>query len=100
MIGIFDCRGLESSLKGTHCIPLLTRHCDDSTASWHLEDIVAVMGHCHELGQGRVPEDGIVWQVNVGDVEVDELGAVVAALPKGDRKADLPYRNCGTISDS
>ena len=47
-----------------------------------------------------VPEDGIVWQVNVGDVEVNELGAVVVALPKGDRRANLPYWNGGTISDS
>ena len=34
------------------------------------------------------------------NVEVNELSAVVVALPEGDRKADLPYRNCGTISDS
>ena len=33
---------------------------DDSAASWHLEDVVAVVGHCHELGQGWIPEDGIV----------------------------------------
>ena len=56
--------------------------------------------HCHELGQGWVPEDGIVWQENVGDVEVNELGAVVVALPKGDWKANLPYRSSGTISGS
>ena len=59
-----------------------------------------MVSHCHELGQGRVPEDGILWQVNVGDVEVNELGPVVVALPKGDCKANLPYRNSGTISDS
>ena len=41
------------------------------------KDIVAVMSHGHELGQGWVPEDGIVWQANVGDVKVNELGAVV-----------------------
>ena len=59
-----------------------------------------MVSHCHELGQGWVPEDGIVWQANVGDVEVNKLGAVVVALPKGDRKANLPYRNSGTINDS
>ena len=58
-----------------------------------------MMSHCHELVQGWVPEDGIVWQANVGDVEVNELGAVVVALSKGDRRADLPYRYSGTISD-
>ena len=43
-----------------------------------------MVSHCHELGQGWVPEDGVVWQTDVGDVEVDELGAVVVALPEGD----------------
>ena len=59
-----------------------------------------MMSHCHELGQGWVPEDGVVWQMDVGDVKVDELDAVVVALSKGDREADLPYRDGGTISDS
>ena len=59
-----------------------------------------MVGHRHELGQGRIPEDGIVWQANVGNVEVNELGTVVLALPKGDREADLPYRDSGTVSDS
>ena len=49
--------------------------------------------HYHELGQSWVPEDGIVWQASVGDIEVNELGAVIVALPKGDRKANLPYWN-------
>lgn len=59
-----------------------------------------MMCHCHEIGQGWVPKDSIVWQENLGDVEVNELRAVVVALAKGDRKVDLPYRNGGTISDS
>ena len=59
-----------------------------------------MVSDCHELGQGWVPKDGIVCQANVGDVEVNELGAVVVALPKGDRKVNLPYWNSGTISDS
>ena len=59
-----------------------------------------MVSHCHELGQGWVSEDGIVWQANVGDVEVNELGVVVVALSKGYRKADLPYRDSGTIYDS
>ena len=59
-----------------------------------------MVSHCHELGQGWVPEDGILWQANVGDVKVNELGVVVVALPKGVTKANLPYWNGGTISDS
>ena len=56
--------------------------------------------HCLELGQCWIPEDGIVWQANVGNVEVNELGTVVLALSKGDREADLPYWGGRTISDS
>ena len=73
---------------------------DDSAASWHLEDIVAMMGHRHELGQGWVPEDRIIWQADEGDVEVDELGAVVVAFSEADREADLPYRCGGTVGHS
>ena len=58
------------------------------------------MGHRHELGQGRIPEDGVVWQANVGDVEVDELGTVVLVMFEGDREANLPYRSGGAVSDS
>ena len=100
MIWVFDCCGLERTLKQAHCIPFFTGYGDDSTASWHLEDIVAVMSHVHELGQGWVPEDGIVRQADVSDVEVDELRAVVIALSEGDWKANLSYGNSGTISDS
>ena len=40
------------------------------------------MGHGHELGQGWVPEGGIVRQADVSDVEVNEPGVVVVALPE------------------
>ena len=83
-VWVFDYCGLECALKRTHCIPFFTGCGDDSSASRHLDDIVSMVSHCHELGQGWVPEDGVVWQTYVGDVEVDELGAVVVALPKGD----------------
>ena len=56
--------------------------------------------HRHELGESWVAEVGVVRQANVGNVEVDELGAVVVARPEGDREADLPYRGGGAISDS
>ena len=59
-----------------------------------------MVSYRHELGQGRIPEDGIVWQANVGKVEVDELGTVVLVLSEGDREANLPYRSGGAISDS
>lgn len=55
--------------------------------------------HRHKLGQCWIPADGVVWQANVGDVELDELSMVVLALSEGDREADLPYRGGRTISD-
>ena len=82
---VVDCCGLEGALKGAHRIPLFTWDHDDSPASWHLENVVSVVSDCHELGQCWIPEDGIVRQADVRDVEVDELGAVVLALPEGDR---------------
>ena len=99
-VRVVDCCGLKGALKGAHRIPLFTRDRDDSPSSWHLENIVAVMSDCHELGQGWIPEDGIVRQANVRDVEVDELGAIVLALPEGDRQADLPYRRGGAVGHS
>ena len=59
-----------------------------------------MMGYRHGLGQGWIPEDGIVRQADVGDVEVNELGAVVVALSESDREADLPYRGGGTVDTS
>ena len=80
-IGVVNCSGLKGALKGAHCISLFTWYLDDSSASWHLENVVAVMSDCHELGQSWIPGDGIVRQADVRDVKVDELGAVVLALP-------------------
>ena len=57
-----------------------------------------MVSYGHELGQRWVPKDGVVRQANVGDVEVDELGAVVVACPEGDREADLPNRDRGAVS--
>ena len=94
--GVAGCCSLEGTLEGAHRISFFTWDHDDPAASRHLEDIVAVMGHRHELGQGWIPEDGIVRQTDVWDVEVDELGAVVLAFPEGDKEADLPYRCGGT----
>ena len=59
-----------------------------------------MMSHGHELGESLVPEDGVVRQANVGDVKVDELGAVVVACSEGDREADLPNRDRGAVGDS
>ena len=49
-----------------------------------------MVGHHHKLGQGWIPKDGVVRQAGVGDVKVDELGAVVVMLAERDREAGLP----------
>ena len=87
-------------LEGAHRVSFFARNCDDSAASRHLEDVVAMVGDCHEFGQCWVPEDGIVRQTDVRDVEVDELGAVVLAFAEGDRQADLTYRCGGAVGHS
>ena len=59
-----------------------------------------MVSHYHEFGQGWISKDGVVGQANVGDIEVDELNAVVFALSEGDREADLPYGGCGAVGYS
>ena len=49
-----------------------------------------MVGCLYELGEGRVPEDGIVREADAGDVKVDQLSAVVVARAEGDGEADLP----------
>ena len=98
VVGVVDCCSLKSTLEGAHRVSFFTWDRDDSAASRHLEDVVAVVGDGHELGQGWIPEDGIVRQADMRDVKVDELGAVVLALSQCDRQADLPYRCGGTVS--
>ena len=99
-LGLLVTRPERLAPGNTLHLSLFIGHRDDAATSWHLEDIVAVVSYGHELGQRWVPEDGVVRQADVGDVEVDELGAVVAASPEGDREADLPDRERGTVGDS
>ena len=99
-VGVVDCCSLEGALEGAHRISLFTWDRDDSAASRHLVDIVAVVGDGHELGQGWIPKDGVVRQTDVRDVKVNELGAVVLAFSEGDREADPPYWGSGAVGDS
>ena len=96
-VGVFGRCSLVSALEGAHRVLFLAGDHDDAAALGHLEDVVAVMSHCHKLGQGWIPKDGVVRQTDVSDVEVDELGAVIVALAEGNKKADLPYRCGGAV---
>src|SRR4051812_48155268 len=93
----FVCCGLVGALEGAHRILLIADDRDDATASWHLEDVVAVVRHRHELGEAWVPEDGVVREANVRDVKVDELGVVVFALAESDWEVNLPQGGGGAV---
>ena len=82
VIWVFGCCSLVSALERAHRVLLLAGDRDDTDSPWHLEDVVAVMGYCHKLGEGWIPEDGVVRQADVGDIKVDELGVVVVALDR------------------
>ena len=58
------------------------------------------MGCCHELSQGRVPEDGVVWEADAGNVEVDQVHAVVVVGAQGHGKTELPQGAGGSASDA
>jgi hypothetical protein len=52
--------------------------------AWHVEYQVGVVGHRHELGDGRSAEDGMVGSLEVCDLELDVLGTlVVPRFPEG-----------------
>jgi hypothetical protein len=52
--------------------------------AWHLEYQVGVVRHCHEFGDGRSAEDGMVGSLEVRDLELDVLSTVVVPrLPEG-----------------
>ena len=58
-----------------------------------------MMGCRHELGKGRIPQDGVVREVDVGDVEVDELYVVVVAVAKCDWEARSRERTASFSSE-
>ena len=89
-VGVLGRCSAVGVLKGADCVLLIAGNRDDAAAPWHLEDVVAMVDCRHELDEGKVPKDGILREADVGDIEVDELCAVVGTLAKGDREADLP----------
>jgi hypothetical protein len=53
-----------------------------------------MMRCCHEPCQGWIAEDGIVWQRDLGDVEVEAFCPVVVPGAEGARQAYLPNWRC------
>jgi hypothetical protein len=58
-----------------------------------------MMRCCHEPCQGWIAKDGIVWQRNVGDVEVEAFCPVVVPGAEGDRQAYLPNWRCRPLKN-
>ena len=52
-----------------------------------------MVGDRHELGEGGSSQDGEVGGLELGDLEVDVLGAVVVAGAEGDRQGGPPNRS-------
>ena len=52
VVWVLDRRNLVGALERAHYVLLLAGDRDDVAVPWHLENILAMMGHCHELGQG------------------------------------------------
>ena len=52
-----------------------------------------VVGDRHELGEGGSSQDGMVGGLELGDLEVDVLGAVVVAGAEGDRQGGPANRS-------
>ena len=73
---------------------------EDAAAPGQLHEVVGRMIRRHELGQSWVPENGVVREVDAGDVKVDQLGAVVVTRAEGDGKADLSQRAGSATTNS
>jgi hypothetical protein len=56
-----------------------------------------MMRGCHEPCQGWIAKNGVVWQRDVGDVEVEALGPVVVLGAEGNGQAYLPNWCCRTF---
>ena len=52
-----------------------------------------MVGDRHELGEGGSYQDGVVGGLELGDLEVDVLGAVFVAGAEGDRQGGLADRS-------
>ena len=75
-------------------------HHEDSAATWNHHEVVGRVSCCHELGQGRVAEDGVVREADGGDVKIDQLHAEVVVGAEGHWEVDLPQRAGGTAPNA
>jgi hypothetical protein len=97
-----ECRSGHSIsiLNGVHRIPLVATDSDGLTiAACHLDEVVCIVGDCHELGKGGETHNGIVGQPDVCDIEVDELCTIVPWDAEHDGEPHLPDGHGGTVRD-
>jgi hypothetical protein len=50
---------------------------DDTVQSWHLQDQVGIVRNCHEFGECRLSQEGIVHYLEVGYLELQIFSAEV-----------------------
>jgi hypothetical protein len=65
-------------------------HGEDPGWRQHLEDQIPIMGNGHEPVQGRPANDGIEWEVNLHNVELDVLRAEVFLCPECNQERVTP----------
>ena len=58
-----------------------------------------MVGYRHELGEGGSSQDGVVGGLELGDLKVDGLGAVVLLSAEVDRQGDLADRGRPVTKD-
>jgi hypothetical protein len=54
--------------------------------SWHLEKQINIMQHCHEFGECRSVQYGMIRRFEVSNFEFNELGVLVLPRAEGEWK--------------
>jgi hypothetical protein len=70
----------------------VTLHDEDPCWGRHLEDQIPVMGNGHEPVQSRPANNGIEWEVDLHNIELNILCAEFFRHPERDRLGDGPHR--------
>jgi hypothetical protein len=84
------CRQGMQLLQSRKCSGTVAPHGEDPGRRWHIEDQIPVMGNGHKLVQGRPTNDGIEWEVNLRNVELDVLSVEVLLGPECYQECDAP----------
>jgi hypothetical protein len=84
------CRQGVQLLDGGERSRAVASHGKDPNRGRHLEDQIPIMGNGHEPVQGWPANDGIEWEVNLRNIELDVLSAEVLIGPECNQECDAP----------